>query len=62
MKIFRGKDEENGKPTPTETHPYEFAADRTLGLFTYHIKKIVLIIGILILIGTLFLVLYLSWN
>jgi hypothetical protein len=61
MKRFRARYDENSEPKPTETHPYEFAADRTLGLFTYHVKKIGLIIGILILIGIIFLMLYLSW-
>ncbi len=60
MNVIKGRYEGIGKPSPTETHRYEFAADKTLGLFTYHIKRIGLIIGALIVIIVLIIVLYLT--
>lgn len=39
------------KPSPTEVHRYEFAAKRTLGLFSIAAKKLaIIIIAVIVLV------------
>ncbi len=47
-----------GEPSPTEVHPYEFAADRTLGLFLRLAKKVLIFLVTMVIIGIVLIILF----
>ncbi len=47
-----------GEPSPTEVHPYEFAASRTLGLFLRLAKRVLIFLVTMAIIGIVLIILF----